>query len=180
MNLKEMLERRKAIYETEVGNAKSNEELDVLQTELRKLDLMIAEEERKAKADEGQSERTAAVNGEIPGVVQTNVQSQEQRKSVDEEEMEYRKAFQQFVTKGTPIPVELRDDAVSTTTDVAAAIPVTVVNRIIEKLETIGNILPLVNKTSYPAGMNIPQSKLKPAAVWVAEGAGSDKQKHNL
>lgn len=151
-------------------------EVDILDSEIRSFQTMIDE---LPKEDET-NERTAAVNNETPGVVVTNAQNQEKRKTIDETEMEYRKAFQQFVTKGTPIPVELREDAVSTTTDVAAAIPVTVVNRIIEKLETIGNILPLVNKTSYPAGMNIPQSKLKPVAIWVAEGAGSDKQKHDL
>lgn len=177
MTLKEMQERREAIFNTEIANAKDDKELDLLQTELRKLDLMIEEEKRKE--EDGVTERTAVVNG-TPEIVGANAIGQENRKSDEEKDMEYRKAFQQFVTKGTPIPVELRADAVSTTTDVAAAIPVTVVNRIIEKLETIGNILPLVNKTSYPAGMNIPQSKLKPVAVWVAEGAGSDKQKHDL
>lgn len=174
-----MLERRKAIYETEVGNAKSNEELDVLQTELRKLDLMIAEEERKAKADET-NERTAAVNNEVPGIVVTNATNQEARKTDDVEELEYRKAFQQFVTKGTAIPTELRADATTATTDLTTAIPVPIVNTIIEKLESTGMILPLVTKTSFPAGMSIPTSSVKPVATWVAEGAGSDKQKKEV
>ena len=49
MTLKEMKERRAAIYATEIDNAQNDAELDKLQTELRKLDLMIAEEERKAE-----------------------------------------------------------------------------------------------------------------------------------
>lgn len=150
-------------------------DIEGINEEIRNLEGMIAD----IPEDEGVTERTAAVNG-TPEIVGANATGQENRKSDEEKDMEYRKAFQQFVTKGTPIPAELRDDAVSATTDVAAAIPTPVVNRIIEKLETIGNILPLVNKTTYPAGMNIPQSKLKPTAVWVAEGAGSDKQKHDL
>ena len=168
-----MKERRAAIYATEIDNAQNDAELDKLQTELRKLDLMIAEEERKAEND-----RTAVVNGQVPGVVQAS--AQEQRKSVDEEEMEYRKAFQQFVTKGTAIPAELRDDAITATTDLTAAIPSVLVNRIVEKLESTGMILPLVTKTSFPAGMSIPTSSVKPVASWVAEGAGSDKQKKEV
>lgn len=173
MTLKEMKERRAAIYATEIDNAQNDAELDKLQTELRKLDLMIAEEERKAEND-----RTAVVNDQVPGVVQAS--AQEQRKSVDEEEMEYRKAFQQFVTRGTPIPAELRDDAVTATTDLTTAIPSVLVNQIIEKLESTGMILPLVTKTSFPAGMSIPTSSVKPVATWVAEGAGSDKQKKEV
>ena len=168
-----MKERRAAIYATEIDNAQNDAELDKLQTELRKLDLMIAEEERKAEND-----RTAVVNGQVPGVVQAS--AQEQRKSVDEEEMEYRKAFQQFVTKGTAIPAELRDDAITATTDLTTAIPSVLVNQIVEKLESTGMILPLVTKTSFPAGMSIPTSSVKPVASWVAEGAGSDKQKKEV
>ena len=173
MTLKEMKERRAAIYATEIDNAQNDAELDKLQTELRKLDLMIAEEERKAEED-----RTAVVNGQVPGVVQAS--ALELRKSVDEEEMEYRKAFQQFVTKGTPIPAELRDDAITATTDLTTAIPSVLVNQIVEKLESTGMILPLVTKTSFPAGMSIPTSSVKPVASWVAEGAGSDKQKKEV
>lgn len=173
MTLKEMKERRAAIYATEIDNAQNDAELDKLQTELRKLDLMIAEEERKAEDD-----RTAVVNGQVPGVVQAS--AQERRKSVDEEEMEYRKAFQQFVTRGTPIPAELRTDAVTATTDLTTAIPSVLVNQIVEKLESTGMILPLVTKTSFPAGMSIPTSSVKPVASWVAESAGSDKQKKEV
>ncbi|WP_048042321.1 phage major capsid protein, partial [Methanosarcina mazei] len=123
------------------------------------------------------NERTAAVNGEIPGVVVTGAKSQEQRKSEDVEDMEYRKAFMEHVLKGTPIPAELRADENTTTTDVGTAIPTVLVNRIIEKMETIGMILPRVTRTNYAAGVNIPTSSVKPVATWVAEGAGSDRQK---
>ena len=38
-------------------------------------------------------------------------------------------------------------------------------------------ILPLVTHTSYKGGLAVPTSSVKPTATWVAEGAGSDKQK---
>lgn len=180
MTLKEMKERRNAIYATEIDNAKTDQELDALQTELRKLDLLITEEERKAANEADPDNRTAAVNGEIPETVKSTANAQAQRKSVNEDELEYRKAFQQFVTKGTPIPTELRTDAVTATTDLTTAIPSVLVNQIVEKLESTGMILPLVTKTSFPAGMSIPTSSVKPVASWVAEGAGSDKQKKEV
>lgn len=145
-------------------------ELDGLNTEIRDLQGMI-----DSIVDEDVNERTAAVNGAIPAVVVTNAVVQKRTEEPDD--MEYRKAFQQLVTKGTPIPVELRFDASTTTPDITSAIPNILVNRIVEKLTTEGMILPLVTRTSFPAGITIPTSSVVPVATWVNEGAGSDKQK---
>ena len=60
--------------------------------------------------------------------------------------------------------------------DVGSVIP-TVLEKIIEKLESTGMILPLVTRTSYKGGLSIPTSAVKPVATWVAEGVGSDRQK---
>lgn len=94
--------------------------------------------------------------------------------------MAYRKAFMQYVCRGTAIPAEYRANAVSTTTDVGATIPTTVLNQIVEKLESTGMILALVTRTAYKGGVSIPVSTVKPTATWVNEGAGSDKQKKNI
>lgn len=154
---------------------KLQKEIDSLNSEIRDIQGMIDElpEEEGTEVNE----RTAAVNGEIPGIVVTGAKAQEQRKTEDVEEMEYRKAFQQFVTKGTPIPTELRANANTLTTDIASAIPTVLVNRIVEQLESTGMILPLVTRTSFAAGINIPTSSVKPVATWVLEGKSSDRQK---
>ena len=92
--------------------------------------------------------------------------------------LDYRKAFMNNVLKGSEIPSQfVNADANTKTTDVGAMIPSTVMEKIIEKLEATGMILPLVTKTSYKGGVTIPTSSVKPVATWVAEGAGSDKQK---
>lgn len=91
--------------------------------------------------------------------------------------MQYRKAFMDYVVRGTAIPTEYRADAVTKTTDVGAVIPTTVLNQIVEKLESTGMILALVTRTAYKGGVAIPVSTVKPVATWVAEGAGSEKQK---
>ena len=92
----------------------------------------------------------------------------------------YRKAFMQYVCRGAKIPAEYRADAVSKTTDVGAVIPTTVLNQIVEKLESTGMILALVTRTAYKGGVGIPVSTVKPVATWVNEGAGSEKQKKDI
>ena len=94
--------------------------------------------------------------------------------------MQYRQAFMDYVVRGTAIPAEYRASAVSKTTDVGAVIPTTVLNQIVQQLESTGMILALVTRTAYKGGVAIPVSTVKPTAVWVAEGAGSDKQKKNI
>lgn len=146
--------------------------VEAIDEEIRNIQSMI--DELPEEGEEGQSERTAAVNRTIPGVV-TAPQTTE--RNTDKNDMEYRKAFQQFVTRGTPIPVEYREDESTLTTDIASAIPTVLVDRIVEKMESVGMILPLFTKTSYAAGVVIPTSTVKPVATWVSEGASSDRQK---
>ncbi len=90
----------------------------------------------------------------------------------------YRKAFMNYVVNGTSIPGELKNAAGTTKTgDVGEMIPDTVLQKIIEKLEATGMILPLITRTSIKGGVTVPLSTVKPVAIWVLEGAGSDKQK---
>ena len=145
-------------------------ELEAINAEIRSIEGMIAEIK-----EEPENERTAAVSGEIPGVVVAG--ATEQRKSADVEELEYRKAFQKFVTAGITIPTELRVNENTLTTDITSAIPVVLVNRIVEKLESTGMILPLITRTSFASGIAIPTSSVKPVATFVLEGATSDRQK---
>ena len=164
-----------------VDEATDVEELRELQKEVEALDAEIRDVQDmidELPKDDKPAERTAVVNGEVPGVVTSNAKGQEQRKAADTEGMEYRKAFKEYILHGTKIPAELREGDENTLTgNVATVIPTVLVNRIVEKLETYGNILPLVTKTSYKAGVKIPTSSVKPTASWVDEGAGSDRQK---
>lgn len=147
-----------------------NAEMDTLNEEIRSLQEMADNMPDEADPDG----RTAAVNAQVPGMVTATQQSQ---RSADPDGMEYRKAFMEYVVRGTAIPAELRADANTLTSDVASAIPTVLVNQIIEKMESVGMILPLVTRTNYAAGVNIPTSTVKPVASWVSGGAGSDRQK---
>ena len=92
--------------------------------------------------------------------------------------LEYRRAFMNNVLKGTPIPDKFTNaDANTKTSDVGSVIPTTILEKIIEKMDSTGMILPLVTKTAYQGGLSIPTSTVKPVATWTPEGSGSDKQK---
>lgn len=91
------------------------------------------------------------------------------------DDLEYRRAFMNYVTKGTPIT-----NVTTTTSDVSPVIPTTVLDRIVERMESIGDVLNLVTRTSYKGGLTIPTSTVKPTASWVAEGAGSTVQKNGV
>lgn len=179
MNLKEIeariaeikneLETRAAELTVEESN-KLVEEAEQL-NEQRKALVEAAEKRNAALANiaagEGKTVRTfAAPNGAAP------VEDDDKYAS-----MAYRKAFMQYVTRGTAIPAEYRTDVNTKTTDVGNVIPTTVVDQIISKLENVGGILALVTKTAYKGGVAIPKNTVKPVATWVSEGAGSGKQK---
>lgn len=95
--------------------------------------------------------------------------------------VEYRKAFMNYVSRGVEMPREFMNANENTkTTDASVMIPTTVLEKIIEKIEATGMILPLVTRTSIKGGVTVPTSTVKPVASWVAEGATSDKQKKSV
>lgn len=95
--------------------------------------------------------------------------------------MDYRKAFMNYALKGTAIPAEFTNaDTNTKTSDTGAVIPTVIMEKIIEKMESTGMILPLVTQTAYKGGLSIPTSTAKPVASWLAEGAKGDKQKKSV
>ena len=140
-------------------------ELEDAQAQLRALAVEGQGEGIDPAVPEGTELRNGQVVASFGGADESN-----------EDDAEYRNAFMNFVLRGTAIPMELRGDNTKTS-DVASVIPTVLVNKIIEKFDNVGMILPLITKTSYKAGVEVPVSTVKPVASWVAEGAGSDRQK---
>ena len=169
---------------TEAQIAEYEAEVAALQEE--RAQLMQAQEKRSALLTRIANGEPVAADGEdtpqaaTPTVLR-NFKSADEAAAEDKYgSMVYRKAFMQYVCRGVAIPTEYRQDAISSTTDVGAVIPTTVLNQIVEKLESTGMILALVTRTAYKGGVSIPVSTVKPVATWVNEGAGSDKQKKNI
>lgn len=149
----------------------SDEKVDLkgLQEELRTLDAEQKEIEEREKVANGIN-----IGSNPEGTYERQKpKSNEVTKGIESEE--YRKAFMNYVVRGIAIPAEFRD--ATATTDASALIPPTTLNRVVERLRTYGNILPLVTRTAYKSGLAIPTSEVKPVATWVAEGATSNKQK---
>lgn len=136
------------------------------ETEIRKREQLM--EELQNKEDLGQNIKKPGFNDEF----RTNV-------NVYDSE-EYRNAFMNYIVKQVPISKEFRGNTITKTTDVGAIIPPTTLNKIVEKLESYGNILPLINRTNFVSGLVVPTGTIKPVATWVGEGATSDKQKKTL
>ena len=182
MRIKEIEERIAAIKkEIETRGAEMTVD-DIGKLDIEAKALM---EERKGLIATAEK-RTALLGSIAEGITPATVIRSfppEQRKSEETDRfdtLEYRKAFMNYVVRGIALPAEYRADAISKTTDVGAVIATTTLNQIIQKLESTGMILPLVTRTSYKGGLEIPVSSVKPVATWVNEGQSSDKQKHDI
>jgi len=182
MNRVQEIEARLAAIAKEIeqkGADLTAEQLTAYETEVN--DLKAERAALTEAAEKRNSLLTSIAEGKSGAVVRSfpspSTASGEQRDNDPFDTVEYRRAFMAYATRGTAIPAEFRADAVSVTAENGAVIPTTVLNRIVEKMEAVGMILPLVTRTAYKGGVSVPTSSAKPVATWVAEGAGSDKQK---
>lgn len=172
--LAEIRKRKAEIRSILQDDTQQNINLDALEKELRALN------EEEAALERRQDMANSINTGETTATAIEAPQTPARRAENPYDSVEYRTAFMRYVTRNEPIPAELRSDANTTTEDIGAVVPPVTLNKIVEKIEAYGMILPLVTRTAYKTGMNIPVASVKPVASWVAEGAGSDKQKENL
>lgn len=165
------IEKRKAEI-VEKSKSANVEELDNLIKEMDGLNKEI-EEIRKIEAEEIEKRKEIANkinNNEIKTKIIDEEKKEEKRGNVKMENkldsVEYRNAFIEFAKTGV-MAEEFRD--VALTSNNSAVIPVTTLNKIVEKLESFGNILPLVTYMNYPAGVAVPTSQLASPAVWTTD-----------
>lgn len=123
----------------------------------------FAQEQANINAMRGAAQAPASVAGE------SSIGAQDS-------EMSYRIQFMNHVLKGTPIKMD-NVDAITTTSDVGAVIPNTILNRIVEKMENVGGIYAKMTKTFFRGGVTVPTSVAKPVATWTTERGTTDKQK---
>ena len=189
MRLKEIETRLSQIRDELNTKAESltADEITALETEVTSL-----QEERK-RLIEAQERRTTLLGriaegeqlpgGGTAGTVRNfagagGAQTQEPREPEDmHDTVAYRKAFMEYVCRGVAIPVEFRAAATNTTADNGAVIPTTIMNEIIQKLESYGEIYARVRKTNIQGGVSIPIVDLKPTAHWITEATPSEDQK---
>ena len=124
--------------------------------------------------DEGRSGMPANAtlrNGFVVGSFRTGTQAEENPCDT----VAYRTAFMNYVCRSTPIPAELRE--ATGIEDAGAVIPTTILNEIVQSLDTYGNVYALVRKLNVQGGIAIPILSLKPEATWIGEKTPSDAKK---
>ena len=147
-----------------------NEDLEDIQDELD----AIAEEER-AQAPAAQTRQAQTVNGQIVGAFSAPAQPEQRSENVLES-MEYRQAFMAYVQHGTPI--QLRAGEATSTVDTGAAIPITVMNEVINTVrKRYGNLYSKVLKTAVQGGVEYPVGALQATFKWINESTVSPRQK---
>jgi HK97 family phage major capsid protein len=167
-----------------------NSELDTLNEDIAELRSII--EITPDDVPEGTTPPAAPVAGENRGAVPqgqlnpiatygmgSGVIPAAQRTAESEDKyatMEYRSAFMEFAKTGRVTP-ELRANEMTSVADISAVIPTTILNEVISKITTYGQIYSRVRKLSVKGGVSIPILSLKPTATWIGETTTSDKKK---
>lgn len=153
-------------------------EVRSINAEVSDLDAEISETQEEIQAiDAAETEARSAAQASAPVNAQI-VESFSTREAKTEDDMEYRKAFMAYVQKGTPIPAELRNGETISTADTAAAIPITVMNEVINTVrKRYGNLYNKVRKLSVPGGVEIPVGALQATFKWINESTVSPRQK---
>lgn len=172
MNRKQEIEKRLAeIRGILTGDAQC--EVAALETEVRTLQAekadLEAREQRQAIAAGIQAGTIPAIPVPSPGG--------EQRADVDiYNTAEYRSAFMKFCKTGV-LPKETRQDAYTSTTEASAVVPTTIMNELIKKMTSYGQVFSRVRKLNVKGGVNFPILSLKPTATWITEATPSDRKK---
>ena len=159
-----------------------NAEIEETQAELD----AIGEEERQAQAQTAGENRAAMPpadaqlhNGSIVGSFTQGATNSQKRNTEDPlSSMEYRQAFMKYVQNGTPIPAEFRAGEAISTEDTGAAIPMTVMNEVINTVrKRYGNLYSKVRKVAVRGGVEYPVGALQAKFKWITESTASPRQK---
>ena len=162
---------------TDVNEVRSlTAEAEGINAEIREtqaqLDALHAAEQRAAES------REVPQNAELHNNVRASFQVPEADARSEEDyfaSMEYRNAFRQFALTGAPIT---RNGEVISTQESGAAIPVTVMNDVINTVKKrYGNLYSKVRKLSVPGGIEWPVGALRATFKWVTEATVSPRQK---
>ena len=105
----------------------------------------------------------------------------QQQRSEEEDPLataEYRRAFREYCCRGTQMPLTQRNGEAINTGDTGAAIPLTIMNQVINTVrKRYGNLYSKVRKTSVPGGVEYPIGALSATFKWINEGEVSPRQR---
>ena len=146
-----------------------------------KLSEIEAEEAKQAETESRSAVPAGAqlVNGNI--AASFGQPASEKRENEDPlSSMEYRSAFKAYVQNGTTIPADVikRAGESITTTETGAAIPLTIMNEVINTVrKRYGNLYNKVRKMNVKGGVEFPIGALQASFKWITESTASPRQK---
>ena len=182
--------RNKINTSTSVDEVRSlTADAEALQAEVREAEAKIAEieaEEARQAAAEGEQRSASSVpagaqlvNGNI--AASFGQPAAQQREGEDPlASMEYRSAFKAYVQNGTAIPADVlkRAGEAISTVETGAAIPLTIMNEVINIVrKRYGNLYNKVRKMNVKGGVEFPIGALQASFKWVTESTVSPRQK---
>lgn len=161
-------------------------EAEALQEEMHEAERQLAEvEAEEARAAQAAQETRSAipanaqlVNGQVAASFgMGTAQTEEKRDNEDPlNTMEYRQAFKNYVQTGKPI--ELRAGQTISTAETGAAIPLTIMNEVINTVRLrYGNLYNKVRKMNIQGGVEFPIGALRASFKWISESTVSPRQK---
>lgn len=178
--------RSKVAASTDVNEVRSlTTEAEELQEEIHEAEGKLAEieatEQAAAQAEPEQRSAIPAnaqlVNGGVVSSFVQNAPATQERDNVDPfNTLEYRQAFMAYVQKGTPM-VTRAGEAISTN-DTAPAIPLTIMNEVINTIrKRYGNLYNKIRHLNVQGGVDFPIGALKATFKWINESTVSPRQK---
>ena len=183
---KRLLEKRdalknKALASNDVNEVRSiNEQLDDIGAEIEETAAEIAaiEEEERAADQKNEDRELPPKDAEMRGAKMLGSFGEEKRDVNPLESAEYRSAFKAYVQAGTPIPAEYRAGDAISTEDTGAAIPLTIMNEVINTVrKRYGNLYSRVLHLTVKGGVEYPIGALQAKFKWINESTVSPRQK---
>ena len=155
-------------------------EVRSLTAEAEEIQAEIKEAEAKLNEIETEEARSAVPAGAtlVNPMVKGSFKAEEKRDAENVlESMEYRNAFKAYVQNGTKLPSEIRGQVISTD-ETGAAIPLTIMNEVINTVrKRYGNLYNKVRKMNVKGGVDFPIGALQASFKWINESTVSPRQK---
>lgn len=179
--------KKKALASTDAEEVRSiSAQIDDLNEEITDVadEISAIEEEERAAAQQEEVRsmppaNATLVNGNVVAGFNMGATANQQRSNDDPfSTMEYRQAFMNYVQNGTSIPAEFRAGNAISTEDTGAAIPLTIMNEVINTVRLrYGNLYNKVRKLTVKGGIEFPIGSLRAKFKWINESTVSPRQK---
>lgn len=139
----------------------------------------IEEDEQRAAAQQTEQRGSVPAGATLVNPLQGASYNMGKRDDEDKyASLEYRKAFKEYVQRGTAIPAQYEQrQSAANAESLGAIIPTTVLNELTNEIRKIyGNLYSKVRKLNVRGGVKIPVGKLQATFKWISEKTVSPRQ----